>query len=284
MANSGHEDVRDFYDDFAGEYHLLFANWRQEVLRQGEILDRLIRAEFGSSTDSVLDCTCGIGTQAIGLATRGYRVHATDLSAPAVTRAQREAQSFGVAITGQVADVRKLDAVVKDRFSVVIACDNSLSHMVEDADLFEAARQIHGRLQPNGLFLASIRDYDRVLDDALTRPPSGAQQLPGEYSNRPGLPNATLPRVFDGGNRIVFQVWDWADDHRSYAIHQFVLRRVDGDWTTVQHTGRFRALRQRELTVALEAAGFRHIAWRPPHETGFYQPIVTAIHSQSLAP
>lgn len=270
------EDVRDFYDDFAGEYHLLFADWRQEVLRQGEILDRVIRAQSVVPGASVLDCTCGIGTQAIGLATRGYRVHATDLSAPSVARAEREATSFGVTITAEVADVRALEAVVKERFAVVISCDNALSHMQSDDDLRAAARQIHDRLEPGGLFLASIRDYDTILDDAATRTATGAQQLPGEYSNRPGLPTATLPRVFDDGKRIVFQLWDWAADQRSYAIHQFVMRRRGGDWTTVQHSGRFRALRRQELTAALEQAGFSAIVWLSPRDSGFYQPIVIA--------
>jgi hypothetical protein len=39
---------------------------------------------------------------------------------------------------------------------------------------------------------------------------------------------------------------------------------------------RYRALQRRELDAALAAAGFEHIAWRFPANTGFYQPIVTA--------
>ena len=36
------------------------------VRRQGEILDRLIAGRMGPPPHTVLDCACGIGTQAIG--------------------------------------------------------------------------------------------------------------------------------------------------------------------------------------------------------------------------
>ncbi len=102
--------VQQRYDGLADEYHLMFADWRAEVVRQGEVLDRLIRRQVEPSASTVLDCAYGIGTQAIGLAIRGYTVHATDLSPAAVARAAREALSFGAALTFDVADFHALEA------------------------------------------------------------------------------------------------------------------------------------------------------------------------------
>jgi glycine/sarcosine N-methyltransferase len=112
--------VRQCYDGLADEYHLRFADWRAEVVRQGETLDLLIRRQVGPVADSVLDCACGIGTQAIGLALRGHTVHATDLSLAAVTCAAREAASFGAALTFDVAGFRSLVTKVIDTFDVVL--------------------------------------------------------------------------------------------------------------------------------------------------------------------
>jgi glycine/sarcosine N-methyltransferase len=53
-----------FYDDLADSYHLIYPDWGREVRRQGEVLDRLIRAQMGSEPLSMLDCSAGIGTQA----------------------------------------------------------------------------------------------------------------------------------------------------------------------------------------------------------------------------
>jgi 2-polyprenyl-3-methyl-5-hydroxy-6-metoxy-1,4-benzoquinol methylase len=76
----------------------------------------------------VLDCACGIGTQALGLAREGYRVHATDLSGAAVRRAETEARARGIQATFGVADMRSLPEAVGGGFDVVVSADNALRH------------------------------------------------------------------------------------------------------------------------------------------------------------
>jgi len=227
------DSVRRFYDELAGEYDLIFADWRQEVQRQSEVLDAFIRRHVGEGARSVLDCACGIGTQAIALALRGYNVRATDFSASSVERAKKEAASFGVSITFGVADWLALDATVEGVFDVVICMDNALSHLLDDADLRQAARQMRARLRPDGLLVASIRDYDSVVSEKTTGDGPVTPGLPG-VAGQAGAdrPRATLPRVSDdaGGRRITFQVWDWADDGRSYAVNQFFLRETEAGW------------------------------------------------------
>jgi SAM-dependent methyltransferase len=257
----------------------MFADWKAEVLRQGETLDGLIRKHAGPSASTVLDCACGIGTQAIGLAMRGYKVMATDLSPGAIERASKEAINFGVSLSFGVADFRTLDQTIADIFDVVICCDNSLSHVIEDKDLLAATWQMKSRLKPGGLFLASIRDYDRLLDPASNQTQAADPGLPGLVGKKPSeRPRGTMPQVFDDadGRRIAFQVWDWTADGRSYAIHQFFLQQLDSGYQTAHHVSRFRALRRYELTAILMSAGFSEIEWRMPLKSGFYQPVVLA--------
>jgi SAM-dependent methyltransferase len=276
------DSVQQFYDELAGEYDLMFADWRQEVARQGEVLDAFIRRRLDKEARSVLDCACGIGTQAIALARCGYAVHATDLSASAIERAKREAASFGVPMTFDVVDWRALDAKVKDTFDVVICLDNALSHLLEDADLFQALCQMRARLRSDGLLIASIRDYDSVVRQQSANDAPAAQGLPGvEGQAGSGRPRATLPRVFDdlSGRRIAFQVWDWASDGRSYRVNQFFVREIEGSWRATHYASHFRALLRDELSAILQSAGFSDIFWHLPAESGFYQPLVTARHS-----
>jgi hypothetical protein len=61
--------VAHFYDELADDYHLIYSDWDASIRRQGDDLDALI----GQDRAAVLDCSCGIGTQAIGLALRGPR-------------------------------------------------------------------------------------------------------------------------------------------------------------------------------------------------------------------
>jgi glycine/sarcosine N-methyltransferase len=58
------ESVLDFYDDLAEAYHLIFVDWNQAVLWQGELLSKIIRSKLTSPSKtgiSLLDCSCGIG-------------------------------------------------------------------------------------------------------------------------------------------------------------------------------------------------------------------------------
>jgi 2-polyprenyl-3-methyl-5-hydroxy-6-metoxy-1,4-benzoquinol methylase len=254
------DPVEKFYDHLAADYHLIFADWAASIRRHAESLDRLIQdAGLGTSRGaiSVLDCTCGIGTQAIGLAERGYRVHATDLSIEAVRRAEAEARRFGVSVTFGVADVRKLRDHVAETFDVVLSCDNALPHLPADADLQLAAEQIFAAVRPGGLFIATIRDYDRILMEK---------------------PHSELPRVIDGpdGRRIVFQVWDWQDDGRTYVTNLFIVCQAGNEWQTSHFATTYRAIRRDELSAVLQQAGFSDVRWRMPEESGFFQPVVTA--------
>jgi SAM-dependent methyltransferase len=260
VANS----VAGFYDGLAAEYHLLFADWDASVRRQGVILDRLLVGQLAQpEPQRVLDCSCGIGTQAIGLALRGHRVHGTDLSPAAVERAQREAARLGATLTTEVADLRDLGALdVRDgTFDVVLSCDNAVPHLLTDEDLSRAAAGMYAKLRPDGLLVVSMRDYDQIIAEK---------------------PRAELPRVFDrpDGRQIAFQVWDWdADapaDSPTYTLHQYIVRERAAGWETHHEATIYRALRRDEWARIVHAAGFREVVWHLPEASGYYQPILTA--------
>ncbi len=248
--------VQEFYQHLAPDYHFIFKDWEASVRRQGEVLDKLIRAEM-SSAATVLDCACGIGTQSIGLALRGYNVRATDLSPAAVRRARTEARNFSVKIFFGDADFRDLAREVDGTFDVVLACDNSIAHLLSDGDLTLAAASMREKIVPDGLLLLSIRDYDQLIQEK---------------------PHALPMNILDTpeGRRISFQVWDWAEDGRSYSLSHFILKQNGERWTTQVSTTQLRALQRSEVTAVLERTGFADIRWHAPEDTGFHQPIVTA--------
>jgi glycine/sarcosine N-methyltransferase len=234
----------EFYDILAEDYHLIFEqDWWQVATWQGEILSPLL-----GDAKSVLDCTCGIGTQALPLAARGFHVIASDISGQSVERARREAEQRGIDITLFTADVREVS--IDQPVDAVISCDNALPHLLTDEDLGRALTAIHGCLKPGGLFVASLRDYDALVREDV---------------------RGTMPKVDD--NRITGQAWRWSEDKSTVQINLFVLRRQEHDWHTTVVTTTYRALKRDELTEALRKAGFEAIEWP---ETGYYHPIVTA--------
>lgn len=247
----------NFYESLASDYRLIYEDWDRSVSRQGEVLDRLIRSILSRGPLSLLDCSCGIGTQAIGLAKRGYRVRATDLSPRSIVQARKEAKRLKAKLTFGVADLRELGRQVPGRFDAVLSCDNALPHLLTGADLSKALRNMGEKLAPGGLLLLSLRDYDVLL---RTKP-------------------SFTPPVVRGKGRdksVYFQIWDWEKGGLVYKMHLFLIRQSRGKWEQRSFTTRYRALRRKELTALLRKAGFGDIRWHEPSKSGYYQPIVTA--------
>ena len=253
------KSITDFYDRLSLLYHHNMGwDWDSAVREEGALLDRFLADGIGRpSPYSVLDCSCGIGTQAIGLALQGHQVHATDLSEVSVDCARQEAAELGVDMTFGVADYRNLDAAVADTFDIVLSCDNSIAHCLSDNDLSAALISMKTRLNPGGLLLLSVRDYDALIVD------------------RPRFNNEHVQDRPDG-RRVVFQVWDWDSDGRRYGIHQFLILENDGSYELKHFETKLRALRRDEVMAAIRDAGYEKVRWHAPEVSGYYQPIVTA--------
>ncbi len=261
------EDVSGFYDSIADDYHLAgnYEDWRETVEVQAENLESIIGKRLAKTPPwRVLDCSCGIGTQAIGLALRGHRVTGTDLSPRAVERARREAASLSVQATFAVADMRRLDVEVGGEYDVVLSCDNSLAHLDGD-DLSCGLRAMMSKLMPKGVVLVSIRDYDALVTE------------------RPRVPS--LPRVHDtrAGRRVIFQLWDWEPDASGYLMTWLFLHEGRDGFETSQHTTRLHAHRRSELTKAFVGVGLVEPEWHLPDDVpGFYQPVLTAVRADHI--
>ena len=246
--------TQSFYDKMASQYDKLFLDWRATTHEQALILDQII-SDNGFGRDArVLDCACGIGTQAIGLAGIGYTLTASDISDGELKEARGRAREHGVDIQFEHADFRALADTFDEQFDVVIAMDNALPHMLTSSDLEAAVGSIMGRVRPGGIFVASIRDYDRLLED---KPPYSPP-----YIHETGE-----------GRRVSFQTWAWEGDN--YRLVQYIIDDAD----TLQVSKfecAYRATRRRELTDLLMAHGCESVSWLMPDESGFYQPIVVA--------
>jgi glycine/sarcosine N-methyltransferase len=251
-------DCRQFYDELAPHYDQIFENWEASIVRQATVLGGIIQRECGDKRPvRVLDCACGIGTQSLGLAMKGFEVEGCDTSPGAVERARSEALKRGLNVPFSVANMLQLTAIARSSFDAVICIDNSLPHLESDEQLLQAAQQARAKLRTGGSFVGSIRDYDRMV---VERP---ATQGPSFYSEG------------DGRRRIVFQIWDWLDERR-YRFHLYITRSTQSEWHTFHFTSTYRAILRNELGDILTEAGFRKVRWLLPFETTFYQPLFIA--------
>ncbi len=247
--------TQTFYDNMAAQYDKLFLDWRAATREQALILNGIFSGcGFGTGA-RMLDCACGIGTQAIGPAALGYPVTASDISSGELAEARARAESESVTIRFEHADFCALSAVFTEQFDIVIAMDNALPHMLTHASLEKAVTSMVGQIKEGGTLVASSRGYDSIL---TSKPP---------YS--PPCIHKT-----GKGRRVSFQTWDWKGDN--VRLTQYIIEEEE-DLRVGRFECEYRATRREELTSLLLSGGCGEVKWKFSDETGFYQPIVVAI-------
>lgn len=246
--------IQSFYDNMASQYDKLFLDWHATTKEQAVVLERIFNKNGFNTSSSILDCACGIGTQAIGLASLGYQVTASDISDGELTEAKARAKSQAVELRFEHADFCALSNTFSEQFDIVIAMDNALPHMLTSEALESAVRSIIGQTRAGGLIVASIRDYDSLLQEKPSYSPPYIHKT-------------------EKGKRVSFQTWVWQGDN--YHLTQYIIDD-EGDLQISKFECEYRATRREEFTKLLLDNGCSEVDWKFPDETGFYQPIVIA--------
>lgn len=246
--------IQTFYDNLAAQYDKLFLDWQSTTKEQAEILNHIFQNNGFDKTAKILDCACGIGTQAIGIAALGYNVTASDISEGELIEAEKRAKANNVEICFKKVNFCALSEGFTEKFDIVIAMDNALPHMLSSNDLEFAIKSIVNQIEKNGIFVASIRDYDSLL---MEKPP---------YS--PPYIHKT-----EQGQRVSFQTWEWNEEN--YKLIQYIVDDEESLQVS-KFECEYRATRREEMTELLLAYGCSKVEWKFPEETGFYQPIVVA--------
>ncbi len=158
------------------------------------------------------------------------------------------------ATTREQVEIRILSDTFAEKFDIVIAMDNALPHMLSSNDLEKAIKSIANQIKRNGIFVASIRDYDSLL---MEKPPYSPP-----YINK-----------MDKGQRVSFQTWVWKDDN--YKLTQYIIDDEE-NLQVSKFECEYRVTRRAEMTELLHAYGCSNVEWKFPDEIGFYQPIVVA--------
>jgi SAM-dependent methyltransferase len=244
--------MSEFYDQLASLYHLIFQNWDESIERQAGQLTGIIHECWGVGAKAILDVSCGIGTQALGLAQRGFSVTASDLSAGAISRARTEAQRRALRIDLSVCDMRAAHDYHQRQFGVVISGDNSITHLLNDDDLLLALRQMYACTDPGGGCLLTVRDYDQEERGSGLVKPYGVRE--------------------EGGKRyVIFQVWDFVGQVYDLAMYFVVDDRASGELVTHVMRTKYNAVGTDHLLALMRQAGFTKVERL---DGRFYQPVL----------
>ena len=250
-------DLKEFYDKFTPFYHLIYEDWDKSIKRQAAMLDTIIRGNWGDGVSSILDVSCGIGTQSIGLAKLGYQITASDLSPDEVERAKCEAEKRGLTISFSTADMREAFSHHARQFDLVISCDNSVPHLLTDEDILVAFKQFHLCTRSGGGCLISVRDYEK-------------EDLTGQQIRPYGF------REENGVRYFIFQVWDPHGPIYDLSIY-FVEDKGELECHTHVMRSQYYAIGITRLIELMTKTGFIEVKRL---DNQFFQPVIIGTRSK----
>lgn len=184
----------------------------------------------------------------------------TSAAPAAVARARAALARRGIVTEVRVADLRALAATHAGAgpFAAVLACDNAIPHLPDDADILQAMRDCHALLAPGGLLVLSVRDYAVV-----TR-------------RSPDLRPQAVHRLHDR-RVIVVQVWEWEGDHYDLGLY-LTEEAPDGACRARVLRSRYYAVTIDRLVALMTEAGFTRVE---RVDDTFFQPLVIGIRAAS---
>lgn len=129
----------------------------QQIARQCDFIAKRLGLRPGAT---VLDVGCGLGLQAVELASRGYLSVGLDLSLAMLSRASEEAQARGTKINFLHADMRDMN--FEGNFDAVMCIGTSLGYFDDDTNK-KVIERLFRALKPNGVLLLDVVNRDHVI-------------------------------------------------------------------------------------------------------------------------
>lgn len=124
------------------------------------IIERLLKEQ---AISTVLDMTCGTGSQVFYLAQRGYQVTGSDFSPQLIKIARKKAQTMNLEISFIDGDMRTLYV---NTFDAVITIFNAIGHLSKD-DFAQAIRNISRNLKQDGIYVFDILNAAVMTDELI---------------------------------------------------------------------------------------------------------------------
>ena len=239
-------DIAEYYDNRA-KYQLLpyDEDWDNVIDKFSKVLNSRILKIFGNRTLKVLDCTCGIGTQAIALGKLGHDVTASDISPEMVKYAETYSSARNVFPKFIVQDLREeFPDELDERFDLTVSLNNSLIFVSNDEngdkELLKSFQNLYKLTKPGGCLMISLRPYDEYQEKQLHAPPNRQWKF----------------REIQGETVRFRQQYNWLSDNKHYVCDTYYDFLENEGIRTVKESVKVRAWKEHEIVTASNQAGF----------------------------
>lgn len=135
-------------------------NVSEQTNAKNALIEKLLNKQ---KVKTVLDMTCGTGSQVFYLAERGYEVVGSDFSPALIESARSKAKNMQGNINFIDGDVRQLKA---GKFDAVITIFNAIGHL-DKIDFEKALQNIHANLNSEGIYIFDIFNLQAINSDNI---------------------------------------------------------------------------------------------------------------------
>jgi len=223
---------RASFGDIADSFDQLFEDFGELICLEAKSFDTILSTR---GTHTVLDCACGTGMQAIGLAQLGYAVSASDISAKCLATVRSAAERLGLTINTKRADFRTLRPWRGMQFDAVIASGNSLPLVQQSEEVDQALASMHSVLKPGGCAIIGIRDYGTLRETRET-------QLPRRFTLRNGNPEWVMDLRLFGTERV--------------RVITLFISAISGKWRLRSFVKSYLYISAEDVAKRMQKAGF----------------------------
>ena len=148
-----------------------FVAWPERIRREAPFLKEILEK---APQRSVIDLGCGTGEHTRFLAGEGFQALGLDRSDSMLAKAQEKPLPPNLRFV--LGEIQNLGEVVKARFGAAISLGNALVHLTRRQELEGAFISLAQVLEPQGIFLLQILNYERIFEKNIRYLPLNFRQ------------------------------------------------------------------------------------------------------------
>lgn len=157
MTKARHGKIPDWYNKDSELEHA-FSEDTANSITTNRTIEKILKKY---KVKTVLDLTCGTGSQVFWLTKRGYKVTGSDISPGMLKIAKSKASTEKINIKLLLGDMRTIRV---GKFDAAITIFNAIGHLTK-LGFEKAMRNIHRNLNDDGIYVFDIFNLNYVLDN-----------------------------------------------------------------------------------------------------------------------
>jgi len=151
--------MTDQFSKIAKDYDKLYS-WDKRAKDEHDFFASIIKQH---NIKKILDCACGTGFHIVMLSNLGVEITGSDISKSLLERAKSNLKKEKIQAKLVQSSWQKLPQKINEKFDLLLCIGNSLTLLLDDAEIEKSLKSMYAMLNENGLIVVQNRNIDQML-------------------------------------------------------------------------------------------------------------------------